>query len=129
MNEKMQKPKNARFWWMHPCTCEWVRITLKPGEAMDWHHFQYTDEGFSETHVGFRYCEWNPPVVKVEYFHRDRDCDGLHHSGSEVICTIDRLQEEERFACSTEVDSLIKIPDWKSLPEYQRDFTAESAGY
>lgn len=142
LNERRDKreplgPKNARFWFLHPCTCEWVKLTLKPGQRLAWFHGGQTDEGFSEETIEFSYLShWAPPVVKCEGFSRSRDCDGLHHHGYEFFATLDNLAVEDRpieywdaKTHSFEVESWIKIPDWKKLREHQRDFTAEAAGY
>jgi len=133
----MNKHKKARFWFLHPCTCEWVKITLKPGQSLSWHHFQTTDEGFSEKSIELRYlCNWNPPVVKAEEFNRSRDCDGVMHNGFEVFSLIDELSAEDRpiefwnrKTNTLDVERWIRVPNWKKLREYQRDFTAEAAGY
>lgn len=142
LNERRDKreplgPKNARFWILHPCTCEWVKITLKPGKVLRWYHGENTDEGFSSQSFELEYHVYDDDlVVTLSTYNRSRDCDGLLEYEREVACNVNDLRAEDRpieswnrKTNSLDVQEWIKIPDWQKVRCSQRDHTAEAAGY
>lgn len=136
-----QYPPNARFWWFHSVTCEWVKITLAPGQTLSWAHGQQTDEGYSSSVVDFDYSvdfeagDSCPTVFVTEQDH-STDCDGRHWNEAKVFCPVEdlRIREKEveewdwRDGRLKVVDTIF-TPGWEPLSRRQRDFTAEAAGY
>ena len=147
MNKPFEFPKNrqyppvARFLWFHPCTCEWVKITLQPGQTLAWCHYQQTDEGYAMSHVEFEYSinfedDDSCPTIFLVEKNDSQDCDGRHWEEIRRFCPLEDLKgrklegfdwdEKEQ---DMKVVEVLEVPAWEPLLARQRDFTAESAGY
>jgi hypothetical protein len=108
---------NARFWTYYHC--DWVKLTLAPGQSFSHFTGQLTDEGFWK-----QYTRWSHEGdhVREECLEGGRDCDGYHESEYAVTCSLDRLKEREAHDGTP-------IPDWEKAYASQIDHAAEAAGY
>lgn len=108
---------NARFWILGR-DAGWVKVTLRPGQSLSWSYRYDHDEGWSS------HCETlSHREDHVERRWRDdgRDCDGRMSTGGELACAITDL-------AALEVDGL-GVPEWERFDCWQRDESAEAAGY
>lgn len=113
------KLKNARFlFWAND---GFVKITLKPGQALSHFTSQSHEEGFSSCYTYFNYDK-DDNSIYMEVSTSDRDCDGLHSSEREFICPIDKLASYRNFYGDM-------IPDWEEASYSQRDAFAEAMNY
>ncbi len=123
-NPRHETPPTARFWdWTDGC---WVKLSIRPGAAL--HRttggpheegYSYTAEQWHHTGTGVRY----------ERYTWGRDCDGRHESSAEAYCPLADLAAvllNSQDGLGTEA---IRRPDWQPGESYQRDHTAEAAGY
>lgn len=119
-SDRQPKPgRNARFWtWENG---DWVKITLKPGQALGYGYHYGTEEGYASGSVSWEHA--GDHVVR-EYTRNERDCDGLYTGGGVHVAPLDKLAE---------VGSEIGIlrPEWTEdrSNTWQRDHSAEAAGY
>lgn len=106
----------ARFWVWHKGA--WVKLSLKPGEALTHTFSVQTDEGWraeSNTWVN------ESGVVRWMWHSYETDCDGRHQDGGELVCKVEHLSVKQEFGPP--------IPAWDVEEKYSRDFAAEAAGY
>lgn len=118
---KRTKPKNARFWIWYRGDFEsgWVKLTLIPGERVEFVGGGRTEEGYSCWSVAYHHHgDW----VLAEHHSWGRDCDGLLEQGEEFHCDLADLKSHESM------DGTM-MPRWESADSYQRDHAAEAAGY
>lgn len=109
---------NARFWiWWND---GWVRLTLAPGQRMEFHTGGQTDEGFrSETET----YENDGQFVRREIHSRESDCDGRHEWHSECECDVRDLKLHEADEHGPD------RPVWEKQTSRVYDQYAEMAGY
>lgn len=120
----MKRPKftlpNARFWFMG--SEGFGKLTLAPGESCTYGFGGPTDEGYSWHEMTFTY-DTDGIVTRAESWHA-RDCDGRVSGGAETVCHVTELQSgryDKRAG--------IMLPNWTDTDSYQRDYSAEAAGY
>lgn len=112
--------KNARF-WETSTKGNPVKITLRPGQTLRHFHAQRTDEGWSSTSIVFEHegalvsCYWQTDGV---------DCDGRLTRAGVSYCALEQLAAGWRSE-----DDGVTFPAWKAEDEWQRDYSAEAAGY
>lgn len=122
-------PRNARFWVWH--SDGWVKITLKPGQALAHHSYQPGDEGWSsETN------QWihEGSGVRLQWFMDGTDCDGRLTQSGELFCRLINLAsvcmfDDDRDEQQKRDNAGIFVPDWQKVSSGQRDYNAEAAGY
>ena len=113
---------NARFWVWHGDGV--VKLTLRPGQTLETYKGGNTDEGYS-----CESCRWSfdGEFVTREWASWGRDCDGRHEAGGEDHCHLSQLHAVEP---SWEGLEGIMYPAWTKVDDtWQRDYTAEAAGY
>lgn len=117
---------NARFWIS--CHGSSVKLTLRPGQVLEFTEGGPHDEGFSYTHERF---EFDGDVLTSQTSTRSRDCDGPHESYGDYVCPVHKLKAH--VPCReyrTWVDGeLVRFPDWERVSAHQRDHYAEAMGY
>ena len=115
----------ARFWVWH--NEGFVRISLKDGQELTACDGWRTDEGHtSEATTWSR----DGDEIKVAYDSWGVDCDGRHSWHSDRYCSIHELDTEIPYSDSDGPDvSGIMIPNWQKESVFQRDYSAEMAGY
>jgi hypothetical protein len=67
----MTKQPNARF------TLRDTKITMQPGERLNWYKHEYTDEGYSSIGITLYYNKGDEEHVYQERTYSARDCDGV----------------------------------------------------
>lgn len=114
--------RNARFWHYNSKKDSWIKLTLKPGQSVEFHSYSTDEEGWHSTSE--RYTS-DGIQVNHEWISDGRDCDGRLTQAGESVCLIDNLQSR-----------LVEdFPDWPLLPQWelvdssQRDEYAEMMGY
>lgn len=111
---------NARFWIFH--NLDWVKITLRPGQKIEFCHFEHTDEGFASSADRYENCG---DFLLHSWMHDGRDCDGRHSDSGERECRMDMLEAD--FTWDETVD--VRLPLWSKVESRQYDQFAEAAGY
>jgi len=125
--------KNARFWTL--INGDWIKITLAPGETLEYSHSECTDEGFRSEYQAWHHCPDTGEVYR-ELYTRERDCDGMFERSCEQVAAPDRLAsvacveyvQERGYGRYVDSDTMFR-PDWQDLDSYQRDHSAEAMGY
>jgi len=112
--------KNARFWnWVNGA---YVKLTLEPGQVLNWHNCEGHEEGWSSYEESWELSSDGEVIVR-EYMSDGTDCDGRLSSGGTMIASADgstfRDYAGEGYFC----------PDWVDDDRWQRDQSAEAAGY
>ena len=113
--------RNVRFWVYANGTD--VRLTLKPGQTLQWEQGGPTDEGWSSNWEQWTYDEYEGRVER-EWCHSGRDCDGRHEQGGTDDCPFHELEYYPPGEWSD-----VPLPKWERVSSGQRDYTAEAAGY
>lgn len=119
--------KRIRIWvyWRESI----VRITLLDGEPLELYSGGPTDEGFH--HECHRY-EYNAAdgVVISSISTSSRDCDGRFDDFREFYWCVGSEMQPMRDVVNGEVVDLPESgPVWERGAAWQRDFSAEAAGY
>ncbi len=108
---------NARFWlWIND---GWVKLTLRPGQTLAWASTRSTDEGWASEYECF---EHDGAGVLSVCGTDGVDCDGRLETHREFYCPLECLKAHV-------ADDGTFIPSWDRKPAYQRDHSAEMAGY
>jgi len=109
---------NARFWIY--INGGFVKLTLRPEEALEHFFSERTDEGFRSVYQSW---EYDGSVVVRQWFIRERDCDGRHEDGGVAYW------DDGKVAPSySDPDTM--LPVWVDGEDYyHRDHTAEAMGY
>ena len=116
----MTTTQNARFWVLGP-GAGWVKLTIRPGDALTWSAGERTDEGYSATEERWAHLGGN---VLNECHNRWSDCDGPGSSSHVSSCELGQLR-----ARNTDRTPPGGAPRWEHLSSSQRDYFAEAAGY
>jgi len=118
--EPYRPTPNARFWVYH--NKGWVRITLTPGQSM---HL-YTDDGYSATTATYTHTG---DGVDYSGHYYARDCDN-HVT---LTCPLASLSAHDAEPADERYPDVFPAkparPLWEYLHRFQRDYTAEAAGY
>lgn len=129
--KRIQPQPNARFWHWHSSADQWVKITLKPGQSLEWCDGGPTDEGYHAVVDRWEYLS-DRGVIFHSTFTRWRDCDGRGSESRQWVCPVDRLQAldgVETFNDKQEVTVGPPRVDWQADGSSQYDEYAESMGY
>ena len=127
---------NARFWeWING---SFVKITLRPGQTLRWHHGEQTEEGWASIDEEWHYNERGNEIVN-RCEEDERDCDGRFQTTSKSTCDLNFLREGYQPRCLEEPDQYSPVeveaaqgvifPKWIKRRAGQRDFEAEKMGY
>ena len=113
---------NARFWIYHNET--WSKITLRPGESVEFTGGGRTDEGFSYWAESYEHVG---DGIESRSASNASDCDGPLDRYCDCYCPLERIS-----ALPAEWNGSNHMPDrpeWHRVSEGQRDYYAERAGY
>jgi hypothetical protein len=117
----------ARFWILGPGS-EPVRITLRPGQSLEWCEYSRHEEGWSSSHERWTYsiAQAGQPARIVRESESDgTDCDGRMSTEHEGHATLDQLRTNAALLSSFG----LLFPTWTEDDHSQRDYAAERAGY
>lgn len=127
---KRQNPPNARFWHFHRLS--WVKITLRPGQALHHSHSYEHDEGWSCEAFKLSY-HVQARAIREEWLDSGTDCDGRHRSTGEQECSLADLHAVRSYGeepMSYHGGERIFRPDWQKSKETECfDQFARAAGY
>lgn len=112
--------KPVRFWVY--INGDWVRLTLRGGDVLEWRKYERTDEGWRRTHERWQYEALEGKVWWM-WESRERDCDGYSSVNGQASF------DKDRAAFLFVKDGNVWIPDWQYEDVIHRDYTAEAAGY
>lgn len=115
----MTKRQTARFWECHKSGI--VRIKIATGQTLHHSHGGRTDEGW---HRESRVYSFDGETVSCDWSNDGADCDGRISHGGIVHCAADRLA-----AGYHDAEAGATFPDWQAGDSFQRDHSAEAAGY
>ena len=116
---------NARIWV--DVNGSPVKITLRPGQELNWAHYGRDEEGYSQTHYQWA---WTGTILCETVNFDGSDCDGRTSSHGKYFTTPDKFQANAHVAYDERNDySGIRFPEWQKLSRRQRDYAAEAAGY
>lgn len=123
--------RNARFWvYINGGP---VKLTLKPGQRLEWSEAHTTDEGWSSESHTWEY-EDNFVIEHIE--HDGCDCDGRLTRVSSWLCNVELLTSgqqpfwtDELSASERELWDEVVYPLWERVSSSQRDYAAEAMGY
>lgn len=101
-----------------------VKVSLDYGQALCWGQSRPEDEGFAAEWI--RWEHRGKDVFRI-YVRAGRDCDGRHEEEHRTICSISKLRS--RPVELTRGGPVERWPAWEKLSYYQRDESAERAGY
>lgn len=110
----------ARFWvWINNGH---VKLALSPGQSLTWFRGGPTDEGYSSEWSSWTHEDGR---VRCEWATDGRDCDGRFQDGGESACELYALKSQH---CPpfTHPEGM---PRWLAVDRWQRDHSAEAAGY
>jgi hypothetical protein len=110
--------KQVRFWVLSPCGGA-VRLKLKVGKPLHHYWATPTDEGWSSEWYRWHF---DGRTIWRDWHHDGRDCDGRSEAGGIEYCELKDL------AAFADADG-IAFPHWQSQGDWQRDYSAEAAGY
>lgn len=112
---------NVRFWvWLND---GWVKLTLRPGQELNWAHGGPHEEGWSYT---------------GEVWHYDEEEGCVFSSVATNACDCDGRLDSYWQGVSREYDDEFEDPDtgvpyrrlrFEKVSSGQRDYAAEAAGY
>lgn len=114
----VNRNRNARFWeWVNDGR---VRITLKPGQRLEWYTRSRHDEGWSSEYMAWK---WDGNMLTRESETDGRDCDGRFSTQQTVI-------SRDLNGRTVEIDGdTWTAPEWERVDASQRDYSAEAANY
>lgn len=134
--------RNARFWIWH--NDGWVKLTLRPGQKLEFTYGGEHEEGWSRTETTYEYDEEAGVVVCITAT-RSQDCDGPHSDYAKVYSPLHALKARSMFeecgrwmwdefseqdvVIPSSSDYGIYAPEWFRVESHQRDYYAESMGY
>lgn len=119
---------NARFWaYLNGGP---VKITLRPGQQIQWSQGQRTDEGWSRSIEQWCYdTEDSPGLVTRYWCEEGQDCDGLLQRAGEDVCCPMNLHARTPYPEGAAEMEGVMWPDWQEANRWQRDAQAEAANY
>jgi hypothetical protein len=111
--------RNARFWAY--ANGDYVKLTLRPDQALERNKTERTDEGWSATGERWTHCG---DGIRLEWRDAGRDCDGRIERTGVQFCPLDRLAAHV-VDCATP-----SFPEWKEAePVEVFDEYARAANY
>lgn len=116
----METNPNARFWiYYAPAEC-CVKVTLRPGQKIEYHSGGLTEEG---SHYEWQQYSHENGVIVSRREQRGRDCDGRYSYSNTDICKLENLKAYQNRYTG------LNMPLWEDGEYSQRDYSAEAAGY
>lgn len=109
--------RNARF-WLCSHHGDWVKLTLKPGQTLNWGSFSEDEEGWTRVSRAWIH---EGDQVRTLWLDEGIDCDGRVSDGGEMVCPLDSL-------AVLPIDGVL-VPDWDVEQRWQRDYAAEAMNY
>ena len=117
--------RSYRFWMFH--NDSWAKIKVKEGEDLKYSYGGPNEEGYSITHLVF-FVEGEE--VWSEFEEQGSDCDGVYfRSGHSVCRIIDSVLELKPCSDPENGPPGGMVPNWEVRSRFQRDYSAEAAGY
>ena len=117
----------ARFWIY--VNNDYVKISLKPGQTLNWYTKEATDEGWSGEGLSFEY-DADLVLVLRESVTEGRDCDGRIQYFDKAQCAIEDLQNgNDTFDMFEEHGHIVQFPCWERVTSEVCDEQAQKAGY
>jgi hypothetical protein len=118
---------NARFWVYLDGP---VKLTLRPGETLRWSQARLCDEGWTRSLETWIYdTEDEPGLVTRQWLQQGRDCDGTLEHGGEDVCDATNLLARPPYPEDEPLMEGVRWPAWRDANRWQRDHSAEAAGY
>ena len=118
-------PANARFWLWHKRG--WVKLTLRPGQAIRFADRGRTDEGWFRGEDGYEHV--GDGVLSTSWS-EESDCDGRLDRSAQHFCPLDLLRARDMHDVNPSFENVgIFAPEWANRDAWQRDYAAEAAGY
>ena len=123
---------NIRFWAFNQ-NCNWVKITLRPGESLTHRKVWFNGEGWSLFEETWKSCIEDRQVTCTR-FSDGTDCDGRLTTTDRFVCPWEELKDERRtmdvdVGLRSRHEAEIQRPNWRRLDSWQRDYYAEAMGY
>ena len=124
---------NARFWaYVNGSP---VKITLKPGQSLEWYSSRSHDEGWSGEGHTWEYDDCDGLIVD-SMIHEGADCDGRHGDTRSYHCDLFLLQHGSEPGGLDYCDKLsrpawngVVWPKWELAGSRAYDQYAESMNY
>lgn len=113
--------RNARFWEFHNGAP--VKLTIRPGQTLSHYQGGPTDEGWSSEATTWE-LDKAGKLLRRESTTDGADCDGRLSSGYDAIALADPAEFMPLYYSPE-----LSRPDWRDAGGWQRDHTAEAAGY
>jgi hypothetical protein len=107
----------ARFWTDNNGSP--VKVTLRDGQPMTHSRFSIHDEGWSRETVTFTLASG---IVVQDWMMDGTDCDGRLTRTGRAVCPVANLSKGW-------TEDGVTYPDWQSVSNRQRDYSAEAMGY
>lgn len=114
----IQSLKTARFWTY--ANKDVVKITIRPGEILEWKFSRNTEEGYQLVLYVWEYNKYKG-IIKERIYGTERDCDGKHDWFNEYDCPITELRA---FSADG-----VQMPSWEPVEAKVWDYSAETMGY
>ena len=119
----MNTQENARFWvWVNGA---WSKLTLAPGQRLERHSFETTDEGWSSYAESWELSS-DGHELRRETTSDGCDCDGRLTTGCDAMAIAD---PSHYLPCGPYEPAGMYRPNWIDAGGWQRDQFAEAAGY
>ncbi len=126
---KIAPNRNVRFWvWSGSAEGGYVKLTLKPGQSLEWGYCERTDEGWASASTTWTH--------RGEYLTREScsdgvDCDGRLSTGYEDEAQEMAPQLDHFVSGQYRKDGPVLgwAPVWEDVSAFQRDYSAEAMGY
>ncbi len=119
---------NARFWAY--VNCGPVKLTLRPGQSLEWSIGGRTEEGFSSERTRW---EWDGNTLTRHWSDTGRDCDGRYErSGLDTCHELWLMCGREPYTEGSEPGTWRDViwPAWMSAGDVRIfDEAAQAAGY
>ena len=111
---------NCRFW--EHINGDHVKLTLRPGQTLDWGRYESTEEGWSLQGETWSLSADSLAITR-ESVSDGTDCDGRISSGHTAIASADQFTFTDCYQFAG------KRPDWQPDEDWQRDYSAEAMNY
>jgi hypothetical protein len=118
----MMNKTNARFWMY--INGSPVKITLEPGQQIEWYQAHPDEEGFS---YRSELLYFNGAIVQRDSMSGGRDCDGRIDRCKRSECVIQNLKSCLPYY--GEEDESMLFPEWAEVGCSVYDENAQKAGY
>lgn len=117
--------RSYRFWMFH--NDSWVKIKVKENEVLDIAFGGPDEEGFCWEEISFFVEDGR---LFLEWDRQMQDCDGRYDISGESVCKIiDGKLDLKPCADPDNGPPGGMVPNWENVNMWQRDYSAEAAGY